>query len=415
MHLIDFAIVTALPEELQAIKKAFPEFHEVSDNSSTWYRTIVESRDKQRKYHILAALQTQMGPLDALELTKNIINTWNPAYIILSGIAGSFHESVKLGDVIISQQVFHFDPGKAVDKGRNTGIEYRPQGYPCSITLIRQAEAVSMHADTWKNSVIKSAKSKANKLRRSNPSKNKKLIAELESYQPKVHFGTVASGSLVVASTKKKQELLRLHGRIIGTEMEGAGVLHAAYYEETSVAAIVIKAISDGANSEKNAVDKSGVWREMANEDAAKFVLLLISSGKFRSANTNEFHLSTRPGSPGEARALIKDAVAPGNGSFLAFPELIIPRGAITDLQITVTTTGRSGVLKVDTMVVKYTDLKGGPRTDIINNNVFRVAEPIAPASIGIYLLLTGGEVQSIHFNVSAFGIQKEETWTPNH
>ena len=47
----------------------------------------------------------------------------------------------------------------------------------------------------------------------------------LRSHQPRVHFGTVASGSLVVASKTLQARLLTLHGKILGTEMESAGMM----------------------------------------------------------------------------------------------------------------------------------------------------------------------------------------------
>ena len=42
----------------------------------------------------------------------------------------------------------------------------------------------------------------------------------------------MASGNKVIANHEKKKELLKLHGKIIAAEMEGAGVLHAATWQQ---------------------------------------------------------------------------------------------------------------------------------------------------------------------------------------
>ena len=89
----------------------------------------------------MAAFQTDMGPQQASALVAKVIQRWDPAYIVLVGIAGSFHSDVRLGDVIAGVQVFFFDPGKSTDKG----IRYRPEGYPCSATLARQFQALSLN------------------------------------------------------------------------------------------------------------------------------------------------------------------------------------------------------------------------------------------------------------------------------
>src|SRR5262249_2492274 len=122
MSLIDFAIITGLTEEFKVVKDIIPELQELSDTDEVWYRCNLQSLDGKRKYSVIATYQNDMGPLGAQALTSSVIKRWDPAYIFLVGIAGSFHESVRLGDVIVSQQVFHYDPGKVID-GR---IQYRP-------------------------------------------------------------------------------------------------------------------------------------------------------------------------------------------------------------------------------------------------------------------------------------------------
>src|ERR1700693_6067978 len=146
MPLVDFAILTGLLEEFKVLQDLLPlEEDPDSVNSEVWYRGRLQAQNGSN-YELVAAFQSDMGPLTAHDLTTKIIRRWDPAYILLLGIAGSFHEDVRLGDVMVSQQVFYYDPGKATE----SGIRYRPQGYSCSVTLIRQLEALSLNNATLK-------------------------------------------------------------------------------------------------------------------------------------------------------------------------------------------------------------------------------------------------------------------------
>jgi nucleoside phosphorylase len=73
-------------------------------------------------------------------------------------------------------------------------------------------------------------------------------LSVLRSHEPKVHFGTVASGSLAVASEQMQARLLSLHGKIAASEMEGAGMLAQTFTHEMPTPAILIKGISDHAD-----------------------------------------------------------------------------------------------------------------------------------------------------------------------
>ncbi len=450
MPIIDFAIITGLIEEFDALKKIFPPFDEDSENSRVYYRTVIPSTDGKKKYHTVITFQNQMGSFDAIGITKNFIKDWSPAYIILVGIAGSFNEKVKLGDIIVSQQVFHYDYGKIVDKEKETEIEYRPQGYPCSVALIRQAEAFVLREKNWIKNANKSARKKAKKLKQEYPkfynerldtlqrklkkNNNKsansvaakevkkqmndfqkqfdKTCEQLMEHNPNVHFGTVASGSLVVASPKKRQELLKLHGKIIGTEMEGAGVMHATYYEESPVPAIVIKSISDAADAKKAETDKIGCWREMALENSSNFLFGLLSSGKFRALNTDQFKLDLTTGATALACDRIKDSVSPGNGAFLSFPKLVVPCGPLTKLKIEITVEGKNEQLNINKLVVEYLDWHQKKQSISINSGVCELSGPILQSSIGLYLLASGTP-KSILFSVKAFNFEREEYWHP--
>ena len=207
--------------------------------------------DNGTHYELVLGYQDQMGPLDSHGLAVRVIDQWDPAYILLLGIAGVFDRELNLGDVIVGQQIFHYDP-KAV---KDSGLEYRPAGYPGGVALVRQVHAVSVSVEEfeqWQKSGAKSAADKAGRVKLTNKVETASACDALREHSPSIYVGTVASGTDVIKSEKKKEELLRLHGKLLGTEMEGCGVMHAAFFHrETPTQALLIKGISDRANADK--------------------------------------------------------------------------------------------------------------------------------------------------------------------
>jgi nucleoside phosphorylase len=409
MAIIDFGIITGLTEEFEVLRKLFPPFKELSRDADIWYRTRVEARNGAN-YEIVAAFQKDMNSLNAQQLTLSLIKRWEPAYIILLGIAGSFHEEVELGDVIVSQQIFYYDLGKAI----RDGIQYRPEGYPCSTVLIRQAAAFLFDEafGTWRKAAGDSAAQKARQFTKDDQAAHR---AALLAHSPKIHFGTVASGSLVIANKKKQRELLSLHGKILGTEMEGAGVLHATFAQELPTPAILIKGISDAADMNKAREDAKQYWRDLAKENSVRLVLELIRRGRIRPLCTDQFDLDLTLGSPAEAREVISDVGSPPI-SYLAFPRLVVPKAPMTELQIGIEVDGmhdeRVVRLPISKKVVVYQNREGNRARFEDTKPEILLESPISAGPIGIYVLVRGKPCK-VTFHESSPNTTKKDQWVP--
>jgi hypothetical protein len=165
---------------------------------------------------------------------------------------------------------------------KDSGLEYRPAGYPGGVALVRQVHAVAVNPQEfakWRTDAKKSARTKASAVKLPNARKTQKARHALKAHSPSIYVGTVASGADVIKSEKKKKELLRLHGKLLGTEMEGCGVMHAAFFHrETPYQALVIKGVSDLSNPDKAELDALNVWRELAVENSARLALSICPS-----------------------------------------------------------------------------------------------------------------------------------------
>jgi nucleoside phosphorylase len=432
MPLVDIALVAGLAvEEFGHLRRLLPELVEdkSSSNTDVWYRGRLQAT-MDTSYSMVAAFQTDMGPQQAHALISKIIPRWDPAYIILIGIAGSFHSDVRLGDVIAGVQVFFYDPGKATDKG----IRYRPEGYPCSATLIRQFQALALDSKDmakWLSADRQSTRQKAavadKKLVELKPSSGRSKAARAEltrqrderradlrafrSHQPRVHFGTVASGSLVVASKTLQKRLLSLHGKILGTEMESAGVMVQTFTHEMPTPAIVVKGISDHADPNKAAADGVGYWRELACENSVRLALAMLRRGRIRPLHTDEFVLDPTSGPIEQTRSFLPQSAAPGV-ALLGFPRLICPRGPVTAMFIDVKATAMDGsALRIDQLKIvhtPYTDDDRDERAYPPGKTV--VLKQLAPQPIQVYLLLTA-PASVIYFSVRTPAGEQTAQW----
>jgi nucleoside phosphorylase len=328
MALVDFGLLAALPEEFKDVRVVFEELDEEGHDSDVWFRGRLASRTGVT-YSLVAVQQRDMGPLSAQTHASKTIDQWDPAYLVLVGIAGSMHNDVKLGDIVVAQQVFYFDPGKIKD----ARLEYRPEGYPCSLALIKQTQAFqtdNASYGAWQEHMHQLAMELKKEYGNTLTDADR---AALDSFRPSIHFGTVASGSLVVASEKKKKELLRLHGKILATEMEGAGLLYATFQQETPTPAIVMKGISDAADANKDSKDAMKIWRILASQGSAMLARRVMDRGRFRQLHTDEFDADTALDEPSTARKALGHPVS-GAPQFIGFPRLVVPLGPLTELRI---------------------------------------------------------------------------------
>jgi hypothetical protein len=92
-----------------------------------------------------------------------------------------------------------------------------------------------------------------------------------------VHFGVVASGEKVIADDNLVKDLQSSWSRLAGVEMEGYGAALAAYEASTAPGMLLVKAISDWADSSKN-----DNWQEYAADVAATYTVALISKMPFK-------------------------------------------------------------------------------------------------------------------------------------
>lgn len=250
----DVGIIAALQVELDAILSFMPDntrvTFEQSDNR-TYYRGEVKTSNG-KKLQVVTTLLPSMGNVSSALAASDLIRLWGPSKVFVVGIAGGTRSTEQsLGDILVADKIVHYEPQKIRPDGpelRHRILEADPLLYDRALNL--QTD------DWWKNIPVD-------------------VLPDASfDYSPKVHFGPLASGEKVIADIATIQGLQRHIAKLVGVEMESAGVASAAFGAAKHIGFLTVRAISDFADKKKD--DR---WRKGAAYSAAAWAFELLRSG----------------------------------------------------------------------------------------------------------------------------------------
>jgi nucleoside phosphorylase len=250
-------IITALQVELDAILallEPYQTIHREGGRPSTYYRAKVDLYVDGGYSEVVVMMTGAMGNTAAGVQAGNAIREWHPRYVLMVGIAAGIGDDVGLGDVLVSTEVFNYEPAKLTAAGEKR----RPTTGAVSHHLVGRAQ--SYHNADWRE-MIAVEPPESDTSRGGGPF-------------PRVHFGPFASGEKVVADPQMVAKLLDMHSKLIAIEMESYGVAHAAACDETPPGFLAIRGVSDHANHHKD--DR---YHEYAAHAAAAFAIGFLRSG----------------------------------------------------------------------------------------------------------------------------------------
>ncbi len=180
-------------------------------------------------------------------MARNIVQTVKPKRLLLLGIAAGIGKDVKLGDVLISDQIVDYELGKITDKG------YLPRWsvYRSDYFML---SGLSSRGLSW-----------LSELRSERPGN--------QMASPSVHVGVILSGNKVVAYEDTVSALKGYWPYAIGLEMEAAGVAAALHQLPNSPPFVMVKGVCDRADATKN-----DAWHEYAADAAAALTMQYLRS-----------------------------------------------------------------------------------------------------------------------------------------
>lgn len=252
---VDFVIVTALPEERDALLAKLPGARKLDKgirDIHTFYSAQVKTRRKDRsEYSVIITCLVKMGPITATAQTVSVVTKWQPRYVMLVGIACGIRGVVKHGDVLIASQVADYTIGKQEGGPRKINWDV----YPCGVSLLDSANDLG---DVWRKGIGVARPG----------------TGTGESAREK---GVVASGGDVIQDDEIVATYSKSWPKLIGIEMESGGVAAAVHQTADRPEFLMIKSVSDFG---KDKHDPDVIpWRPYACHTAAAFAVALIKSG----------------------------------------------------------------------------------------------------------------------------------------
>jgi len=289
---VDFAIVVALPKELSAVRKFFPELVRVSHKSTstrTYYRGTVPTAGGG-SYRVVVTMLPSIGNLQAAHATADLIREWNPRFFLINGIAGGLsRQNQDYGDVVASESVLYYEHAKV----RPDGHDRRSKQFLADPNLVDAI--LNLTNVAWK--------------KRLPPRPDANPGDEL---RPRIHVGPIASGEKVIAAVEAANDLRSAHANLIAVEMESAGVASAAFGAVKKVGFLTIRAICDFADASKD--DR---WHEYAAQSAASCLRdfleshpVALSEGTWPKIEGTPLAPKTNPSTPDRNRLFHQLCVA---------------------------------------------------------------------------------------------------------
>jgi len=278
---VDFAIITALDLECQAVVCRL-QSHKIqtfeATDIRTYHRGVVPTENSNGSYEIVVVLLPSMGNEPSTAATTDVIQQFNPSYVLMVGIAGGIpQDDLALGDVVVADQIILYEYAKETE-GESMP---RHRVYPASSLLLervrnfwdaRWATEVGLRRPKGAMRLVPYRNCQLSwlprRLRR--PKGAMRLV-------PKHFVGPIATGSKIVASRLFRENLVAQWPKLHAVEMESGGVAVAAWQRPHPLNWLVVRGISDWADPGKN-VDQGEGWREYAANSAAAYVMAFLRS-----------------------------------------------------------------------------------------------------------------------------------------
>jgi len=260
----DFLLVTALPEERDAVLRKLPGFERAAprkDDIHVYFQARLPVEGGAGAYRVVVLPLLGMGRVNAATATSEAVKRWRPKHVLVVGIAGGVaRRSVNLGDLLISEQVVDYELQKITEKG----IEVRWSVHKASRRLF--AASLNMLGDAWTKRID---------------------VPRPKEGVSRIHVGPIASGDKVVAVESVLREYRNVWPSLIGVEMEAAGVASACFAAGRQPEFFMVRGVSDLADEHKNAAETTS-FRDYACDVAATYAIELLRTRPIPFAKESE-------------------------------------------------------------------------------------------------------------------------------
>jgi adenosylhomocysteine nucleosidase len=230
----DVGVITALSVEMHEVVAMLEGFGRGERRTAPGGQRFYESRIGigDQRFKIVATQTLSPGQRSAMSAFQSLREHYSPAYIMLLGIAGGVHDDLRVGDVVIAQEVIYYD----VRKETPYGVRRRGQSQPVPATVLHSVN----HFFADHDSPLRLTDEKASG----------------QSFQ--VGLGPIGSGEAVVADRDAdiRAYISSFNDKTLALETEAGGLAQAFFEgvndDNAAQGWLVIRGISDMADAAKD-------------------------------------------------------------------------------------------------------------------------------------------------------------------
>ncbi|MFC5466679.1 5'-methylthioadenosine/S-adenosylhomocysteine nucleosidase [Lederbergia graminis] len=202
------AIIGAMDEEIELLREQIADKNEEIVAGSVFITGTLHGKD-------VVLLRSGIGKVNAAMSTTILMERYQPDYIINTGSAGGYNPSLKIGNLVISNEVRHHDVDVTAFGYEYGQVPQLPAAFKANEALLRTA--------------IEGAK---------------KL--------PSIHAvtGLIATGDTFMSDPERVEFVRKTFKDLQAVEMEGAAIAQVAH--QYGIPFVVIRALSDIAGQESD-------------------------------------------------------------------------------------------------------------------------------------------------------------------
>lgn len=226
----DVGVITLLSEEAHAVRTAL-DLGEETTGGLRFYTGDVPTPDGPVRVAAIRALG--QGQRSTMSAYANLRRHHDPRVIVLAGIGGGIHSSVKVDDVVVATRVVYYDLRKETPQGTRRRGEERE----APAELGHAVNAFFTDHDPGDISVT-------------DPGGTARTV--------RLHHGPIGSGDAVIADRDADavRYLASFNDKILAVDMEAGGLSQASHEESAGTGRphgwVVVRGISDDASPRKD-------------------------------------------------------------------------------------------------------------------------------------------------------------------
>jgi nucleoside phosphorylase len=279
----DVVVLIAKKEEFRSFLPLLGEYEPDDDpkTGKSSYHSQVTGVDGQ-PIHLVALLVGGMGNERSVFWAQKLNEAMRPSILVNIGIAGGIHEDVRLGDVIVANQVENYlSDARAVPVKDGNGfvLDLAGDAFKTDASLV----SIIQNFEFSHSGAFLAWRNECKRASQEIPSEKREMLIAKEFLraEPRIEEGHVASGPIVGAAAAFVSWLKGKGDRsYLALEMESAGGGLAIHESATSTRHLVIRGISDFGDERKKELDSIGRGgvRNLAMQNATRLLITILQS-----------------------------------------------------------------------------------------------------------------------------------------